>query len=240
MDLNGNVAFGKTTQMPEQNGMIPIAKLTGNGDIELLFLQNDVQNIMQQLFDKANPDLKLVFVDVEVQNPKTNEAGLLFQISNEREGVRETTIVMALTLEKGIYYLPKDYDITRAGNSMSGTCASHCQQGGSCELKQMGLNLWSCTSNNCIGSSDNGPQNYNYNEEGGGYDGNYSCLYKPGSGAELMVCCPTEYFVEEIFPVDTIPNPHKSAEFITQFTVANYIFMWMWNNSDAKLKANNL
>jgi len=227
MTFNGD---DSTSQMRapgmQKEEMIPVAQLTGKGAVELLFLQSDVQNIMQKLFDKTNPDLKLVFVDVEIQNPKTNEAGLLFQISNAKKGVRETTIVMALTLDAGIYYLPKEYDGTRSDSraiacytncskpSESGSFASGCKP----TETYAGSNVWFCSQMNCTG---NDPKGFPY-----------VCSTKPVIGGELSVCCFEELLPIEDPPVGSEDKPHKVVEFMPQFTVANYIFMWLFNNAE--------
>jgi len=86
----------------KQEEMIPVAKLTDKNEIELLFLQRDVQ----EFFNRENPDEKLVFVEVQDDNKDGKNAGLLYRIYNANEKVTETSISFVVILEKGVYYAP--------------------------------------------------------------------------------------------------------------------------------------
>ena len=103
-----------------QEEMIPIAKLNDKGEIELLFLQRDVQ----EFFYKENPDEKLVFVEVQDDNKDGENAGLLYRIFNEKNEVMKTSISMVVTLEKGVYYVPLATTLQNSSISFSFSCAT--------------------------------------------------------------------------------------------------------------------
>jgi hypothetical protein len=83
-----------------QSEMIPIAKLTEEGEIEHLFLQKD----LQESYSKSNPDAELVFMEVMDYDKNGKEVGLLYRIYHPKSRVAETTLIMAITLEENIYY----------------------------------------------------------------------------------------------------------------------------------------
>ncbi|MDR3287774.1 MAG: hypothetical protein LBT27_10085 [Prevotellaceae bacterium] len=132
---------------PQQEEKIPIAKVTESGDIELLFYQKDVQ----EAFNKENSDLKLGFVEVQDDSKTGKNAGLLFQLYDEKNGVKETSVSQILTFDDGVYYAPPATSLQNAGGGYSATsitCSTNCSWEKGCVPKKSG-NTWICSESSC-------------------------------------------------------------------------------------------
>ena len=140
-DKVSDVVDQSTNNSTNTEKRIPVAKLTETNDIELLFLQKDVQkylleemNIMQKNSGEElnNNAKKLVFIDVVDDNMDNAEAGLLYRIYDEDTKIVETSVSIILTLEDKTYYLQDDMDyLATAANT---TCKSKdCANSGGCQ-----------------------------------------------------------------------------------------------------------
>jgi hypothetical protein len=85
--------------MPSNENNIPIATVDANGNVHLLFLQKDVQ----EAFQKEFPNLQLVFAEVKDND---NKAGLLYQIYDITNNVKETSFSVVFIFKDGVYYAP--------------------------------------------------------------------------------------------------------------------------------------
>ena len=94
-------------QVTEQKVKIPIAKLTKENGITLLFLQKDAQ----EFFYKENPDKKLVFAEVIDCEKDGKKAKLLYRIYDAKNKIAETTMCSGLILVDDFYYLPPSFVI---------------------------------------------------------------------------------------------------------------------------------
>jgi len=140
----------------KQEEMIPIAKLNDKGEIELLFLQRNVQ----EFFNKEFPDVELLYVEVydEKITDEESEVALRYKIQYKEKDkiIRASSIEFSIFKEMGIYYAPVIISQnTRATGTFtcSGTCTDGCDP-----LKKDGV--WVCTTCNdwdpkltCEGSS---------------------------------------------------------------------------------------
>ena len=97
-----------TTRADAVEGYIPIATLGQKGEIELLFLQKDIQ----AAFNKENPNQQLVFAEVRDDG---KELGLLYRIYNKPTKETTTSICYAVILKDGVYYVPSTILISEGG-----------------------------------------------------------------------------------------------------------------------------
>ena len=126
---------------PMQEEMIPIAKLTDKGDIELLFLQRDVQ----EFFNREFPDVKLVFVEVYDENKNGKDAGVLFQVYYEKEKVAVTLINLSAILNDGVYFVSQK-SMLSAKTPCCTTNNEQCALAMTCKPKTDKCGNWSCPS----------------------------------------------------------------------------------------------
>jgi len=125
---------------------LPIAKINDKGEIELLFLQKDVQEI----FNKEFPNLELLYIEIYDEKPlyEKSEVALAFQIQDNEKKVRETSIQFSIYKEKNVYYAPATNLSYSGGLSVTLTCTSYCEGERGCYPEQSG-GKWRCTPSTC-------------------------------------------------------------------------------------------